>query len=137
MHFKDETPPDDVECKTYTRYLDDETTVPSSPVKTETMTKGDSTFEDVLNLAGSNGFWNHGLFILIYLGAIPSAFEVLSYQFLGYTPEYWCHIQELHDANWTSQQIIDFAIPRLVLYNAFNLFALMMVGNTYTDVAVD
>ncbi|XP_076034529.1 organic cation transporter protein-like [Oratosquilla oratoria] len=72
----------------------------------------DFTFEEFWSLAGTRGLWNYATMILLQIGSIPSALYVLSYQFLGATPDYWCHIQELHDANWTSQQIIDFAIPR-------------------------
>ncbi|XP_076034212.1 organic cation transporter protein-like isoform X2 [Oratosquilla oratoria] len=72
----------------------------------------DYTFEDFWGLAGTRGLWNYATMILLHIGSIPSALYVLSYQFLGATPDYWCHIQELHDAHWTPQQIIDFAIPR-------------------------
>ncbi|XP_076034802.1 organic cation transporter protein-like [Oratosquilla oratoria] len=72
----------------------------------------DSTFEDFWALAGTRGLWNYATIILMRIGAIPAALYVLSYQFLGATPNYWCHVQELHDAHWTPQQMIDFAIPR-------------------------
>ncbi|KAG7153824.1 Organic cation transporter protein-like 15, partial [Homarus americanus] len=32
-------------------------------------------------------------------------------QFLGATPDYWCHIAPLVEANWTDQQILSLAIP--------------------------
>ncbi|KAK4312195.1 hypothetical protein Pmani_016350 [Petrolisthes manimaculis] len=38
-------------------------------------------------------------------------FSSISYQFLGATPDYWCHVSELMEANWTQEQIITFAIP--------------------------
>ncbi|KAG7155472.1 Organic cation transporter protein-like 16, partial [Homarus americanus] len=44
-------------------------------------------------------------------GGFCLAFTVLSYQFLGATPDHWCHIQPLVEANWTQQQVLSFAIP--------------------------
>ncbi|KAK4307255.1 hypothetical protein Pmani_020968 [Petrolisthes manimaculis] len=35
----------------------------------------------------------------------------LSYQFLGTTPEYWCRVPELIEANWTQEQIISLSVP--------------------------
>ncbi|KAG7153956.1 Organic cation transporter protein-like 25 [Homarus americanus] len=32
-------------------------------------------------------------------------------EFLGATPDYWCHIAPLVEANWTDQQILSLAIP--------------------------
>ncbi|KAG7168088.1 putative Organic cation transporter protein-like 29, partial [Homarus americanus] len=40
-----------------------------------------------------------------------SPFQAISYQFLGATPNYWCHVVPLVDANWTNEEILDFAIP--------------------------
>ncbi|XP_076034218.1 organic cation transporter protein-like [Oratosquilla oratoria] len=70
------------------------------------------TFEYLLSLVGENGIWNISMFLLIFIGPYISTFTVISYQFLGATPDYWCQIQELIDANWTTSQIIDFALPR-------------------------
>ncbi|XP_076034210.1 solute carrier family 22 member 3-like [Oratosquilla oratoria] len=114
MPFKDKTPSGGVECKKYRKYLDADTTAVSSPGAAEDKVQGDSSFEEFMSLAGNGGRWHVGFIFLVYIGGIPSAFMVLAYQFLGATPEYWCHVQELHDANWTTQQIIDFAIPRKV-----------------------
>ncbi|XP_076034524.1 solute carrier family 22 member 3-like [Oratosquilla oratoria] len=114
MSFKDEKLSGDVECKKFRKYLDDEAMVVSSPAVAEDKAQGNSSFEEFLSLAGNNGRWHFGFILLLYIGGMPSAFLVMSYQFLGATPDYWCHVQELHDANWTTQQIIDFAIPRKV-----------------------
>lgn len=38
-------------------------------------------------------------------------FASLSYQFLGATPEHWCHVAPLVQANWTQDQIRSLAIP--------------------------
>ncbi|XP_071525292.1 organic cation transporter protein-like [Panulirus ornatus] len=35
----------------------------------------------------------------------------MSYQFLGATPDYWCHVAPLVEANWTQEQILSLAIP--------------------------
>ncbi|KAK3881409.1 hypothetical protein Pcinc_014129 [Petrolisthes cinctipes] len=37
--------------------------------------------------------------------------QTMSYQVLGATPDYWCHVDQLLEANWTTQQILHFAIP--------------------------
>ncbi|KAK3883426.1 hypothetical protein Pcinc_012260 [Petrolisthes cinctipes] len=37
--------------------------------------------------------------------------QIMSYQLLGATPDYWCHVDQLLEANWTTQQILHFAIP--------------------------
>ncbi|XP_076032892.1 solute carrier family 22 member 7-like [Oratosquilla oratoria] len=71
-----------------------------------------STVEYLLELSGSPGRWNYFVFFLAFLGGFPLPFQQLSYQFLGYTPDFWCHIETLRDANWTTEQIIDIAIPR-------------------------
>ncbi|XP_076034221.1 solute carrier family 22 member 3-like [Oratosquilla oratoria] len=103
MDPKDETTPNGVE---------DKKNSPSSPETFEAETDHQVTFEEFLELAGTNGIWNYVLLILVYLAGIPSAFTFVSYQFVGATPDYWCHVQELLDANWTDQQIVDLAIPR-------------------------
>ncbi|XP_076034208.1 solute carrier family 22 member 7-like [Oratosquilla oratoria] len=100
MAADDKTPSGDIELKRSQK-----------DTEAQEVTKESQTFEDLLELAGTNGIWNYGIITLIYLGGIPSALIVLSYQFVGATPEYWCHIPALHDANWTDQQIRDFAIP--------------------------
>ncbi|XP_063846499.1 organic cation transporter protein-like isoform X2 [Scylla paramamosain] len=35
----------------------------------------------------------------------------MTYHFLGATPDHWCSVQPLIDANWTTEQIISLAIP--------------------------
>ncbi|MPC22768.1 Solute carrier family 22 member 6 [Portunus trituberculatus] len=43
--------------------------------------------------------------------SFTAALPALSYQFLGATPDHWCSVQPLLEANWTQQQILSFAIP--------------------------
>ncbi|XP_069960389.1 solute carrier family 22 member 3 [Cherax quadricarinatus] len=68
-------------------------------------------FEDLMELVGTGGRWNITIIILSTLCSFVSPFQLISYQFLGATPDHWCHIAPLVEANWTHQQILDFAIP--------------------------
>ncbi|XP_076064207.1 organic cation transporter protein-like [Oratosquilla oratoria] len=72
---------------------------------------GDS-FEELLQFVGTNDRWNYFLFLICSMGAFISPLQNLSYQFLGATPDHWCRIEQLIKANWTQEQIINFAIPR-------------------------
>ncbi|KAK7085072.1 hypothetical protein SK128_006273 [Halocaridina rubra] len=69
------------------------------------------TFEELLSWAGIDGRWKILLFILCALSGFTNPMNTLSYQFLGATPEYWCHVTPLVNANWTQEQIISLAIP--------------------------
>lgn len=69
------------------------------------------SFQYFLELAGTNGPWNYLVFLLCATCSFVSPFQSLSYQFLGNTPDHWCHVSELVDANWTDHQILRFAIP--------------------------
>ena len=55
------------------------------------------------------------LFLLLLssslLAVMYSALVSMSYQFLGATPDHWCRVESLKEANWTDQQILDLAIP--------------------------
>ncbi|KAK3857791.1 hypothetical protein Pcinc_035978 [Petrolisthes cinctipes] len=78
----------------------------------ETMNEQRQTaFEDVMELVGTRGPWNIFIFVLCSVGVIFNALLTLSYQFLGATPDYWCHVPGLREANWTTRQILTFAIP--------------------------
>lgn len=35
----------------------------------------------------------------------------MSYQFVGATPDHWCSVGPLREANWTQHQVLNFAIP--------------------------
>ncbi|XP_042208674.1 uncharacterized protein LOC121856949 [Homarus americanus] len=70
-----------------------------------------NTFEDLLEVVGTNGRWNILMFIMCVTSVAISPLQTLSYQFLGATPDYWCHIAPLVEANWTDQQILSLAIP--------------------------
>ncbi|XP_076038620.1 solute carrier family 22 member 3-like isoform X2 [Oratosquilla oratoria] len=114
MASKEETTPEEeMECKSFEKSPEGHM-MEESAEKTELVAGDTTTFEEFLSLAGTNSFWNHGFACLLFIGSIPPTLIGFSYQFLGTTPEYWCHIQDLYDANWTSQEIIDFAIPRKV-----------------------
>ncbi|XP_071529914.1 organic cation transporter protein-like [Panulirus ornatus] len=69
------------------------------------------TFEDLLELAGTSGRWNFTIIVLSCLCGFVSPFQLISYQFLGATPDHWCHVTPLVEANWTQEQILSFAIP--------------------------
>ncbi|KAK3894891.1 hypothetical protein Pcinc_001339 [Petrolisthes cinctipes] len=71
-----------------------------------------STFEDLLQaVIGQRGRWNYLLFFICSYGSLLPAMQTMSYQVLGATPDYWCHVDQLLEANWTTQQILHFAIP--------------------------
>ncbi|KAB7503935.1 Solute carrier family 22 member 24, partial [Armadillidium nasatum] len=65
-----------------------------------------SCMEDLLTAAGTNGWRNYLIFFGCAWGSFVTPLHILSYQFLGATPDYWCHIPELVQANWTHEQII-------------------------------
>ncbi|KAG7160346.1 Organic cation transporter protein-like 1 [Homarus americanus] len=69
------------------------------------------TFEDLLQVVGTRGRWNLLLFLVCAYATYVPAHQTLSYQFLGATPDYWCHIAPLVEANWTQEQVLNFAIP--------------------------
>ncbi|KAG7170445.1 putative Organic cation transporter protein-like 28, partial [Homarus americanus] len=69
------------------------------------------SLEDLQELAGTSGRWNLTVIVLACLCTFVSPFQAISYQFLGATPNYWCHVVPLVDANWTNEEILDFAIP--------------------------
>ncbi|KAL7632406.1 UNVERIFIED_CONTAM: hypothetical protein RMT77_017260 [Armadillidium vulgare] len=65
-----------------------------------------SCMEDLLSAAGTNGWRNYLIFFGCAWGSFVTPLHILSYQFLGATPNYWCHIPELVQANWTHEQIL-------------------------------
>nr|XP_053634384.1 organic cation transporter protein-like [Cherax quadricarinatus] len=70
-----------------------------------------TTFEELLEVVGTRGKWNVLTFLMCILVAFTSPLQTLSYQFLGATPDHWCQVTPLLEANWTHQQILDLAIP--------------------------
>lgn len=70
-----------------------------------------STFEDLLELVGTCGRWNILMFCMCSISSFTAALPALSYQFLGATPDHWCSVEPLREANWTQQQVLNFAIP--------------------------
>ncbi|KAK3863477.1 hypothetical protein Pcinc_030756 [Petrolisthes cinctipes] len=70
-----------------------------------------TTFEDLLELVGTTGPWNVMIFFLCTYAIFVSPFMSMSYQFLGATPDHWCLVPVLVEANWTQQQILSIAIP--------------------------
>ncbi|XP_063840969.1 organic cation transporter protein-like isoform X2 [Scylla paramamosain] len=68
-------------------------------------------FEDIMNMVGSRGRWNVCLFLVCSFSTLLNALITMSYQFFGVTPDHWCRVESLKEANWTDQQILDFAIP--------------------------
>ncbi|MPC56406.1 hypothetical protein E2C01_050366 [Portunus trituberculatus] len=70
-----------------------------------------STFEELMGYVGTRGRWNIVIITICALGNIASPTSSMTYQFLGATPDHWCSVQPLLDANWTDEQIISLAIP--------------------------
>ncbi|XP_068202121.1 organic cation transporter protein-like isoform X2 [Palaemon carinicauda] len=62
-------------------------------------------------MVGTHGRWNFTIFFICSLGAFANVFQSITYEFLGVTPNYWCHIEALIDANWTQQQIAFLSLP--------------------------
>nr|XP_045609876.1 solute carrier family 22 member 3-like [Procambarus clarkii] len=69
------------------------------------------SFEELLEVVGTNGRWNLLLFVLCSYSGFITGFPVFSSVFLGATPDHWCHVGPLVQANWSHQQILAFAIP--------------------------
>ncbi|XP_063846888.1 organic cation transporter protein-like [Scylla paramamosain] len=72
---------------------------------------GITTFEEMMRMAGTRGPWNIAIIIICTLGNIAAPTNTMTYHFLGATPDHWCSVQPLIDANWTTEQIISLAIP--------------------------
>ncbi|XP_068202138.1 organic cation transporter protein-like isoform X2 [Palaemon carinicauda] len=72
---------------------------------------GVKSFEDLLEIIGTNGRWNIMIFLICSMSTFMSTLQSITYQFLGATPEYWCHIDSLAEANWTQEQIFDLSLP--------------------------
>ncbi|XP_071526276.1 solute carrier family 22 member 13-like [Panulirus ornatus] len=70
-----------------------------------------ATFENLLQLVGTSGRWNYLILIACSICTFTSVLQMMSYQFLGATPDHWCHVTPLVEANWTEEQILSFAIP--------------------------
>ncbi|KAK8753556.1 hypothetical protein OTU49_000229 [Cherax quadricarinatus] len=70
-----------------------------------------NTFEKLLELVGTTGRWNYLVFFMCASVSFFSPLQSLSYQFLGRTPQHWCQVKPLMDANWTQSQILSLAIP--------------------------
>nr|XP_045612558.1 organic cation transporter-like protein [Procambarus clarkii] len=84
----------------------------SGETNTEDNVSRVTTFEELMVLVGSGGRWNLTLFTLCALSAFVTPWSAMTYQFLGITPDYWCHVAPLVAANWTTQQILALAIPK-------------------------
>ncbi|XP_042222762.1 steroid transmembrane transporter SLC22A24-like [Homarus americanus] len=69
------------------------------------------SLDDLQELAGSTGRWNLTVIVLACFCTFTTLLNGLAYQFLGATPNYWCHMVPLVEANWTDEEIINFAIP--------------------------
>ncbi|XP_042867655.1 organic cation transporter protein-like [Penaeus japonicus] len=70
-----------------------------------------ATVDALMALAGTGGRWNITVLVLSCCCTFMSPFQTLSYEFLGATPEHWCLVEPLVDANWTQHQVRSLAIP--------------------------
>ncbi|KAK7078730.1 hypothetical protein SK128_024870 [Halocaridina rubra] len=72
---------------------------------------GVKSFEDLLEIVGTKGKWNYIIFFICSMCTFITPMQSITYQFLGATPDYWCHVGPLVEANWTLDQIFNLAIP--------------------------
>ncbi|XP_064078920.1 organic cation transporter protein-like [Macrobrachium nipponense] len=72
---------------------------------------GLSSFEDLLEIINPLGRWNVTTLFFCSMACALLPLQALSYQFLGSTPEHWCHVKPLAESNWTRKQMVDLAIP--------------------------
>lgn len=79
--------------------------------KTGEDTAAITTYDDLNDLAGSQDIRTLLILVLISFGTFINPLQTINYQFLGATPDYWCHVPALVDANWTQEQILSLAIP--------------------------
>ncbi|XP_064098433.1 organic cation transporter protein-like [Macrobrachium nipponense] len=94
-------------------YKESESTEGDDGTAKENYTSGQPiTFEKLLEVSGTNGRWKILIIVLCAFSGFPVPMNAMSYQFLGATPEHWCHLEPLTDANWTTEQILSLAIPK-------------------------
>ncbi|XP_064105530.1 organic cation transporter protein-like [Macrobrachium nipponense] len=72
---------------------------------------GVSELEDFLEIINPLGRWNITTLAFSCMVFFILPLQTVTYQFLGDTPEHWCHVAPLTEANWTQQQIRALAIP--------------------------
>ncbi|XP_066955024.1 organic cation transporter protein-like isoform X2 [Macrobrachium rosenbergii] len=96
---------------------------------------GVKSFEDVLDIVGTTGKWNIVIFLLCSLSTFMSTLQSITYEFLGATPEYWCHVGPLVEANWTLEEILDLSLPsrnvtelKFCEYNNLNYTHAALIG---------
>ncbi|XP_068242977.1 solute carrier family 22 member 7-like [Palaemon carinicauda] len=77
----------------------------------ESKTNDKVSFEHLLDISGIDGLWTILMFLMCSFCGFTSPFQMLSYQFLGATPEHWCQVEELYASNWTDEQVLSLAIP--------------------------
>ncbi|XP_042890493.1 uncharacterized protein LOC122265316 [Penaeus japonicus] len=73
-----------------------------------------TSFEDVLAKLDS-GPWNWLIFLLCSLWGLFGGMQTVATAFLSPMTDHWCHIPELHVANWTKEQIWNYSLPRTTL----------------------
>ncbi|KAH0568653.1 organic cation transporter protein-like [Cotesia glomerata] len=75
---------------------------------------------------GSKLLWI--VFSLSVMSSILKSMHTMSYIFIAEIPEYWCHIPELLDANWTAEQVQSIsAVDRCLKYD-YNYTHLALVS---------
>ncbi|XP_068202333.1 solute carrier family 22 member 7-like [Palaemon carinicauda] len=92
-------------------------------------------FEDLLEMINPWGCWNVTILILGCYCTFMNPLQLISYQFLGATPNYWCHVEALHDANWTTEEIISLAIPVKNKTQSYELEGCLMYDYDYEKAA--
>ncbi|XP_014260538.1 organic cation transporter protein isoform X1 [Cimex lectularius] len=64
-----------------------------------------ATLENALDEKSKNFWWILSLFLLTSSPGILNSMHITSYVFLADNPVVWCHVPELTNSNWTSEQI--------------------------------
>ncbi|XP_042229968.1 uncharacterized protein LOC121871620, partial [Homarus americanus] len=70
-----------------------------------------TSLEELLQIVAPHGRWHFFIITLCAFNGFVGPWSAMTYQFLGATPDYWCLVAPLVEANWTQEQIFNLAIP--------------------------
>ncbi|KAF2367139.1 Major facilitator sugar transporter-like [Trinorchestia longiramus] len=90
-------------------------------------------FEDLLAQVDS-GPWTWMIFALCSIWGLFGAMQAVSAVFLSPVTAHWCHVTELQNTNWTSEQIKNVSIPWITETSSFS--SCSQYERNYSDLAV-